>query len=232
MIEVNSKEFVFLLEMRKFAYDLLKHTFFQEPSKRFIRTLIKEKIILNFPFIEDRKTIADGLMKANSYLNNISSFQDEQYEKLHWDFTKMFIGPSFLPAPPWESAYLNEERLLFQEETLEVRKKYLKYCFIPKNYPHEPDDHVGLELDFMDRLCKLTIEATEKGNTEKLVELLMDQQSFLTEHLLQWIPAFTDDVINNADTDFYKGMAKVLKGYLELDEKIIQELLKSLNNYL
>lgn len=61
----------------------------------------------------------------------------------------MFIGPRELPAPPWESSYLNEDKLLFQEETLQVRMSYLKYNFIPKNYPHEADDHIALELDFM-----------------------------------------------------------------------------------
>ncbi|ABR47531.1 cytoplasmic chaperone TorD family protein [Alkaliphilus metalliredigens QYMF] len=225
MIGTDNKKIIFLLEMRMFAYDLLKHTFCQEPSKNFIENLIKEEIMENFPFIEDSQSIGQGINEVSGYFINMSEFQDEEYEKLHWDFTKMFIGPNFLPAPPWESAYLNEDRLLFQEETLEVRKKYLKYYFLPKNYPHEPDDHIGLELDFMYRLSKLTIELAEKQNTEEVIKVLNDQDTFLTEHLLQWIDRFTDDVIYHADTDFYKGMARVLKGYLELDRTIIKDLL-------
>lgn len=43
-----------------------------------------------------------------------------------------YVEPGSLPAPPWESAYLSEDRLLFQESTLEVRKAYLKYNYMAK----------------------------------------------------------------------------------------------------
>lgn len=39
-------------------------------------------------------------------------------------YTKLFIGPAKLPAPPWESVYATGEPLLFQESTLAVRDAY------------------------------------------------------------------------------------------------------------
>ncbi|MEI3231097.1 MAG: molecular chaperone TorD family protein, partial [Gordonibacter pamelaeae] len=41
-------------------------------------------------------------------------------------YTKLFIGPAKLPAPPWESVYATGGRpLLFQESTLAVRRRLL-----------------------------------------------------------------------------------------------------------
>ncbi|WP_051015687.1 molecular chaperone TorD family protein [Desulfitobacterium dichloroeliminans] len=38
---------------------------------------------------------------------------------------------------------------------MNVRRAYLKYKFLPSNYPHEADDHIGLKLDFMAHLSQL-----------------------------------------------------------------------------
>jgi TorA maturation chaperone TorD len=55
------------------------------------------------------------------------------------------------------------------------------------------------------------------------VEILKDQKAFLDEHLLKWVPDWTRDVMNSAETDFYKGMALLLDAFLNLDCEIIQE---------
>jgi TorA maturation chaperone TorD len=67
--------------------------------------------------------------------------------RLKSEYTALMIGPAKLPAPPWESAYLTRERIIFQESTLKVRRAYQKYQFLPANYPYEADDHLALELD-------------------------------------------------------------------------------------
>lgn len=220
-----------LLEARAFVYSVLKQAFYVEPSKAFLRALVKDEIIESLPFIQDSDLIREGAGEVKSYLAGRDVFKEEEFQHLHWDYTRMFIGPNTLSAPPWESSYLNQERLLFQKETLEVRRKYLKYNFIPKNYPHEADDHIGLELDFMGRLCELANKRLKNMDTQGAIESLEDQRLFLKEHMLKWVPNFTQDINNSAETDFYKGMAKILKGYMEIDIKANEELLQEVKKH-
>lgn len=56
--------------------------------------------------------------------------------------------------------------------------------------------------------------------------LIDQQEKFLENHLLAFIPAFSEKVIENADTQFFKGMAKLLDAYLKLDQAILREIAK------
>jgi TorA maturation chaperone TorD len=214
-----------LLAVRVFAYDLLRRIFLEEPSREFLEALVVGKGIEAFPLVEEHAELREGQRLVLTYLQQHDIRQQQIYDRLHWDYTKLFIGPNELPAPPWESAYLNEERLLFQQETLDVRQAYLKYSLIPIDYLHEADDHLGLELDFMYRLCLLSKESWGNQHSDSLLTILSDQKSFLQDHLLKWIPALTKDIAANAETSFYKGMARILKAYIELDVGIVEELL-------
>ena len=66
--------------------------------------------------------------------------------------------PLFIPAPPWESVYVREDKLLFQETTLKVRKKYRKYAFTANELHIEAENYIGLELDFMYHLNNLLLK--------------------------------------------------------------------------
>ena len=213
-----------LMELRVSAYDLLRWTFLQEPSQKFLQSL-SETVLQEFPFQEESPEISQGVQDIISQLKEPDFLSEETYDRLHWDYTRMFIGPYELPAPPWESAYLNEERLLFQEETLAVRRAYLKYALIAKDYGHEADDHLGLELDFMYQLSSLALQKIKDEDYGGLVEILLDQQNFLDEHLLKWVPSFCQKTGASARTKFYQGMAKVLHGYLLIDRQAVEELI-------
>ncbi|HEY3423659.1 MAG TPA: molecular chaperone TorD family protein [Negativicutes bacterium] len=214
-----------LIAVRVFAYDLLRRIFLEEPSKEFLEALVAGRGIEAFPLVEEHAGLREGQRLVLTYLQQHDIRQQQIYDRLHWDYTKLFIGPYELPAPPWESAYLNEERLLFQQETLDVRQAYLKYKLIPREFLQEADDHLGLELDFMYRLCLLSKESWGKQQSDSLLTIFNDQKGFLQDHLLKWIPALTQDIDNNAETAFYKGMARILKAYIELDIEIVEELL-------
>ncbi|WP_407313205.1 molecular chaperone [Desulfosporosinus sp. SB140] len=221
----NIKETVLpLMELRVSAYNLLRWAFLQEPSKKFLQSL-SESVLQEFPFQDERTEISQGVQAIISQLKLADFLSEENYDRLHWDYTRMFIGPYELPAPPWESAYLNEERLLFQEETLAVRRAYLKYSLVAKEYGHEADDHLGLELDFMYQLSLLALQKINEEDYGGMVEILLDQQDFLDEHLLKWVPDFCQKVEQSAQTKFYQGMAKILHGYVTIDRQAVEELI-------
>lgn len=213
-----------LLELRIFAYDILRKVFLAEPTKELVAQLL-DGIINFFPFNEEDLLIKEGIEQVSNYFQTFD--MDKNFDGLHWDYTKMFIGPYKIQAPIWESAYLNREGLLFAEETLVVRRLYLQYNLLSAQYRIEADDHLGLELDFMYQLSTLANNHAQEENSLQLQKVFADQCEFLKEHLLKWIPSFSNKVIKHAETDFYKGMVKILNGFLTIDKIGLEELLTS-----
>jgi TorA maturation chaperone TorD len=218
-----------LLEIRASAYDLLRLTFLAEPTRELVGSLKGGAMLRDFPFMDESVELAKGAGEAADWMSRPQADSDEFYEELHWDYTRMFIGPYELPAPAWESAYCNEERLLFQKETLEVRRAYLRYGYLPKEFGREADDHLGLELDFMFQLSAMAVDRADAEDWAGLADVLRDQKGFLDEHLLQWVPQWSRDVVRSAQTGFYRGMAQVLQGFLGIDREALDEALAALN---
>lgn len=211
-----------LLNLRLFAYDVLRRTFLAEPTTDFVNQL-QNGVVHQFPFMEENEQLQEGINQVGDYLKNFHI--DEDFDALHWDYTRMFIGPYELPAPIWESSYVNKDGLLFQLETLQVRRLYLQHNFISKQHGFEAEDHLGLELDYMYQLSKLLIDLAKEENVAQYYKILKDQDYFLNKHLLNWTPIFSKNVITHAETEFYKGMVKILNGFLQIDKLCIEELL-------
>ncbi|HYG58562.1 MAG TPA: molecular chaperone TorD family protein [Symbiobacteriaceae bacterium] len=224
---IQTEDLKAVLEARAFAYRMLAQAFLAEPVKAQIQSLAETGAVGIFPYAQDSEHIQQGMDEVQAYLSDPANATDEAFDDLHWDYTRMFIGPGALPAPPWESAYSNEERLLFQEQTLAVRKVFRAYGFANPGAPAEPDDHIGLELDFMYQTSRLALEKAEQQSGADVVRICRDQLAFLQEHLLKWVSAFAGDVAASAETGFYRGMVRMLHGFLGVDRSILQELLKA-----
>lgn len=210
-----------LIELRIHGYGVLNTIFLEEPSRNFLQSLKVDKFLEFFPFQDEHPLIKQGIALAAQSLDDLDL---EKYERIRWDYTRLFIGPHKIPTPPWESVYLNKERLIFQEETLNVRRAYLKYCLTPRNIGQEADDHLGYELDFMYKLCQMSLD-----NTEFMGSVLNDQKDFLDNHILKWVPLISKDIFVHAKTDFYKGMALCLEGFIEIDRQAVNELLDQID---
>lgn len=218
-----------IFHARDFAYDILRRFFLEEPQQAYLKQFAYINMIDLFPFQEESEGISAGVKKMKEYLSQHDPVNNIQhYENLHWDYTKMFIGPFDLLASPWESLYVRNDKLLFQKTTMDIRKLYEKYSYQTSNVNVEADDHIGLELDFMYHLNKLCIQSGEQKNHQTVSEILYlikEQQSFLKNHLLAFVSQFTMNVRENADTTFFIGLAEILHHFLLIDSKVLQELM-------
>lgn len=211
-----------VLEARGFAYGLLARAFLAEPAPDLVRSLAQSDLASLFPYAEQPGLIAQGVAEVAAYLADPAAGSAEGFDRLLWDYTRLFIGPAKLPAPPYESVYRSPDRLLFQEETLAVRKAFRAYGLETARAGSEPDDHIGLELQFLAETCRVAAEAGVAG----VDQVLRDQAAFLDEHLLQWAADFAADVTRSAETGFYRGMAQLLMGFLPVDRRLLDELLQ------
>lgn len=215
-----------IFHARRFAYDILRRFFVEEPSKEYLKPFIQKNMIDLFPFREDSEEIQEGVNKLKSYLSTHDVLTIEHhYDDLHWDYTRLFIGPFKLTTPPWESSYVRKDRLLFQGTTMNVRSYYDKYGIIVRDFNIEADDHIGLELDFIYHLNERCIKMAEQNESRGLRQLLRDQQRFIDDHLLKFVPEFSRLVMKEANTSFYSGLAQLLQHYLLIDSEVLQELM-------
>lgn len=133
------------------------------------------------------------------------------------DFNRLFVGPAQPLAPPWESYYLSRDRLLFQEQTLEVREIYQRLGLRVEGSGEggvEPDDSLSLELCFMAELCARCVAALETGADGAQAEILEAQRQFLTAHLSKWAPRCLRLVVEHATHDYYRAAAFLALGCL------------------
>jgi TorA maturation chaperone TorD len=196
---------------------LLGRLLYSVPDREWYQLLLDEGVFAELPFGEGQPDVEAGLALVQSWQRTAGSpLSAQAFSELQADYTRLFAGPGKLLAAPWESVYFSEERLLFQAQTLDVRAWYHRYGLEVAVGRQEPDDHIGLELAFLSHLAGLTVHAFKSPNSHTPASLLAAQRDFLQAHLLCWGPAWCQQVEAHARTDFYRGLARMLRGTLKL----------------
>jgi TorA maturation chaperone TorD len=187
----------------------------KDPERDWLQTLISEDVFSESPLESQHADLVAGLRGMQEWCKaNESGISEEHLAALKADYTRIFIGIGKPVSPPWESVYFNEDRMIFQEQTLQVREWYRHFGLEAEKLYHEPDDHVGLELAFLAHLARLRVAALEENNEPEFEQLLGAQRQFLFEHPLTWIPYWCGKVEQHARTDFYRGLAQLIRGSL------------------
>ncbi len=215
MTDVFQAQWQETLTGEMFLMSLLGQIAYKYPDNQergWFQSLIDEDVFAEAPFSTEREDVKAGLEVLQKWVEN--GLSDDVFEQMQVDYTRLFIGSTAVIAPPWGSVYLSDSRLMFQEKTLEVRGWYRRFGLQSDKLYREPDDHIGLELAFIAHLAKLGIQALGEEDPEQFAALLDAQRKFLSEHMLRWAPGFCEKVVAEARTDFYKGMAFLIRGAL------------------
>lgn len=200
-----------MLAYRHSVYDLLRRVFlWQFPLELFEDIVKASRGELNDP------SSPEAPLKA--YLSSLPAERlEEVHREIHIEYTRLFIGPHHLPAPPYESVYRNPKRLMMQDETIDVRLFYAKNGFRVTRISQEPDDTIGIELEFMLAMSKASLDAFSANDRSRLSGVLATQMQFWELHLSKWVPNFCQDIIENSSSEFWKRIAAFTRGFLEED---------------
>jgi TorA maturation chaperone TorD len=125
----------------------------------------------------------------------------------------------------YEREYRTKSHLMFQEPRDEVLSAYWKASVDKVKEFTEPEDHIAVELQFMEYLCRKTVDALERNEVEEANRYQQAQKEFINNHLAKWVPEFTKDILENATTDFYKGVAYITDAFVESDGRAISQLI-------
>lgn len=139
----------------------------------------------------------------------------ESLDDLRRDHQRLLLGPGHVLASPYESVYLSEEHLIFEEQTLSVRRCYARFGLQSPMLNREPDDHIGLELDFLGQLCQLALDGLDAGHDDVVHVVEGAIGDFLREHLLLWVHGFLDRLETGAVTRFHRGLALLTRGAVQ-----------------
>jgi len=217
-----------LLSNRLFLYSLMHKLFGREPDEELLNILTDEHTGEAFGLLsEEEKDIMD---RTAVFLSEIREEKQNPafLEEAKDEYTRLFIGPMSLVAPPWESVYGQKDAMLFQESTLEVRNTYRQYGLIPEGYPHVADDSLALELHFMALLAQRGLDAFYAGKNDDLTADLTGSSDFLKKHLLVWVPKFLERMKGAKTNILYPQMCLVLDEFLRKDAETVKEVLQAL----
>lgn len=196
-------------------FGLLGKVLYQDLDKAWLETLIHEDVFAEAPFGADQLEVKRGLELLSRWSDeNCKGISEDEFKAIKQDHLHLFIGVDKVLAPVWESVYFSEKRLVFQEQTLQVREWFSRFGLQAERLNREPDDHIGLELSFIAHLASLALQAIDSDDRETFEKILQAQRDFLFEHLLRWGPPWAHLVKEHAETDFYRGLAHLTHGAL------------------
>ena len=211
-----------LLLNRNFLYQLFYKAFAREPDVAFLEILTGENTGESFALLG-----GEVLEAVPAYLDELRRElqKPDMLVRLKEEYTRLFVGPALTQAPPWESVYVGEEGMLFQESTLKVREFYRRFGLLPKEIRRVADDSLALELGFMAELSKRSVDAWEGRDRKALTKTLQGAMAFLTEHLLIWVPELRKKAGEGETNLLYPRLLCILDSFLIKDAETLQDLL-------
>jgi len=216
--------------VRKSIYSLLGSYFYQPLSAEELGKIIDQNPFEDLAEMELSGYFGEGIVLLSKFFRENSGSNLEQLTKrLKEEFYRLFIGPGPLVAPPYESVYLGKEKIIFDIQTLQIRDCYRAWGLEVEKKYKEPDDHIGIELQFMAYLIEQAISLANQP--DKFLENLLDQQFFLSQHILAFGPQFFQRVIDKSLEDFYRGLSFLAYGFIYEDQSYLAQLLKEWEPY-
>lgn len=210
-----------LMGMRARTYGMLARLFLKEVDE----ATLKELQGMRFPAATGNDRVDAGYRMLFDYLR---LSWDDSVRELAIDYVRTFIGHGvngYSAAYPFESVYTSERRLMMQEARAEVLAT-LRENGLKRGTWTEGEDHIALELEFMQRMSMRTAEALQAGDEDTAIKELRTQRAFAHDHLLNWLPMLTADMDKFAQTKFYQGLGALTMGYVEEDAALLEELLE------
>lgn len=223
---INREILEIILSNRCFIYGLGHTVFGGEPNLELLNLIAKEHTSEAFALlsVEDEDILGKMSAFVKTFKEKVK--REDFLENVRGEYVKLLIGPGRLTAYPWASVYLSEEKLLFQETTLKVRKAYGECGFSTSSEENVADDHIAIELDFMQSLSKLAFEAFEKDDLDEFKRLVTYQIKFIEEELITWVPSYAEDMVKSKTAYMYPQFAKAIDAFIAIDLELLRDIIK------
>lgn len=146
------------------------------------------------------------------------------------DYSELFVGPLKLLAPPYGSTYLEGQRTVMGDTTINAVKYYRKAGVEMDPDQKDIPDHISVELEFMYFLITKEIEAYRNANRDEALGHLTMQNDFIKQHLGAWAPKFAKDIKDGAKNPFYKNLADCTLSFIKADMEYLKNVVEDRGN--
>jgi TorA maturation chaperone TorD len=141
-------------------------------------------------------------------------------ENLEVEYARLFLGPA-RHVSPHDSVHLErddgESGTLWGESTVEIKRLVESLGLKFKEDDGSISDHISVEMELMQKIIARESRAWSEGDREGALRCLTVEKKFLEDHLCKWIPQFYEKVAAQAESQFYKGIAKLTMEFVEFE---------------
>ncbi len=173
---------------------------YAEPTEGVIEDLTAWRLFDALPFETDDRDILAGQEAMRNWL--ASAPPASLASEARGEYLRLLVGVGEVLACPWASVYLDCDGLLFGEETLAVRAEFRRFGQKLKAKYREPDDHLGIELEFVGMLL-------DQGEYK-------EAKRFARERVLTWVGAWNADVQARSSCDYYRALGNLAEAGIRL----------------
>lgn len=228
------------LACRAYLYDLLHEVFGGDCSSdsiaRYFGKQTREMIAHEAVALSDcsreannRRIVGNGARTLEQCTEAALAYIDSRQGAVHEspseyaaemksDYAKLFQIPGDSYVSSWESPYVGTEQTLFQCGTLNVREAYHAAGLKLQAERHFPDDHIAAMMEYLAYMGTRAYDCFADGRDAECVRALRTSKDFLTSHVLTWIVAFANKVIEKDTRGCYGAFAQVATVVAHVDD--------------
>ncbi len=183
-------------------------------------------LLLQAPDAESLRALRAAYSEAEgrlaSYVRGLSA-DDAALERVRADlkaeFEALLLSASADSASPFESSYVEDASGTVGGIPRIVSLEYARAGFQVGEDEDLRADHLGVEMAFMARLIESRIVAIDEDDEERAAELAEIKAAFLREHLAPCAKGFCAALAAGAQSDFYRGVAEEIEGFLAFEQE-------------
>lgn len=185
--------------MNSDCYRFLSACFCQPQKNLFREERLLNRLTTNLQQSSPGAALFSALMEES-----IRNYSDE---KLAVEYARLFLGPFEIKAPPYGSLYLDGERRVMGDSTMEVIRFYEEAGLSGDKDCMDLPDHIAIELEFVSYLIFKETEALGKSDFVTALDMVSRQEQFLDKFLGRWIEPFCEKIKESTENGFYTALA-------------------------
>jgi TorA maturation chaperone TorD len=185
---------------RAAVYALLANVFYRPPEQ-----VVFDAIAGGLAICDDGAD--SGFCRAWRALREAAAVADG--DAVRREFDTAFIGTGRQPVMLYASFYLTG--FLNEKPLAELRDELAQMGLARSGQSHETEDHISALCDVMRYLIA--------GDGDMPSASLETQRNFFLRHINSWYLQLCDAVVNAAETDFYKHVARFAREFFELERE-------------
>jgi TorA-specific chaperone len=219
--------------VRGSVYAFLSRTFKKEIDEEFLSEIIRAAPTVRLlAESQDRHDLIEASKRLGLFIQEVeassNAWKRDLRLKLRVEFTNLFIAVGDDSVQLIESAYLNQESSRYDKPAEDVHVAYQSLGFKKNAEFCESDDHLALEFEFMASLCNWTAQTLRDNDVENAIAYLSLQKEFLRDHILRWVPELCRTLKSKAKSDFYRSIADLTAGFVDMDSAMPDHLTATL----